>query len=458
MKKVKAVSGWIRNKKRSHLVGAGVFMAVFAVIGVAFLLRSFAAPPEIYLNPSTVNVQTGNDFTVTLRVDPGTPINTIDASIAYDETKLQFKSFDGAASAFAGDFIKTAENGNINVVRYVFNNGTAGTVSSDSEVIKITFTAIGTTSGPTTLTVSGDAAGDGEYINASHRNTTVNITGSSTPTRSASFTIEPSVTSPSVGSALSLRVYADSTVNYQGGQVTVNLPSGLAYTGTLNTTGTAFNPASTVPGTNAQTVILAFVTQSTTLTGKQLIATIPVNVTSSGAKSVTFSSPRLTDNSDVDITPITSNAFNITVADTSIPNPTVNLTGGAAVAATQNITALNQSFTISNFDAAATYAVTLDGQTINMSNNTFSIPASTRNGNRTLQVSVTKGTASGGSSYNIRLRNPNVNRTGCVDLDDLLVVNRGYNGNSTELDLDFSGPVGLADLMLVISAWGSSCI
>lgn len=454
MKKLKSLPKWARAQKRPHLIGAGIFMLAFALIGVMMLIRSFAAGETVYLSPETGSVQTGNDVTFALRLDAGTGVNGVDIAINYDASKLQFKSIDGSASAFSMDLIATGGNGTVNIVRAIPNV----LVTGDVEIAKITFTALGGTATTANLTLSGEVS-DGDVTGPpAFTNASVDITVPPVETDSADFTIETTNATPIVGSQFGLRVYVDSDAIYEGGQVTVNLPAGLSYTGTLDNAGTAFNPATTVTGTGPQTVNLVFVTQSTTLTGKQLITTIPVEATSAGAKSVTLTGARLVDLSDADITPVNADAFDITVGAASLPAPVVTRPGKAQLDATENITDLRQSFTITNFDSAATYTVTLGGQSLSLTAGSFGIPESMRNGDLILQVAASKDGASGSSTYTIRLRSPNVNRVECVELLDLLAVNGGYGGSSAELDLNFDGSVSLIDLLTITANWGGACL
>lgn len=453
-------SGWkkVFGQRRRQMFGLLAFMIGFAAIGGIYLLsKTMAAGDRFYLTPAQTEVQPGSNFTVTLRMETSSNAIIVDASIIYDHEKLQLVSVDGSASPLTMQLLGEEINNTVHVSRAIVGSSVTG----DVEIAKLTFKALDSASGNSTIAVSGQAQDETEAnIVLTFDNATVNILGSGEedPVRSATFTIEPTVAAPVVGTSLGLGVYVDSNVNYQGGQLTVNLPAGLSYTGTLNTTGTAFNPATTVTGTGAQTVNLVFITQSNTLTGKQLIATIPVNATTVGAKSITMTGGRLADLNDADITPVTADAFSLTVNAASLPAPLVTRAGKTQISATEDITDLMQAFTITNFDAAATYTVTLGGQNLTVSGSGFSIPASLRNGNHSLQVSATKSGASGNNSYTIRLRSPNINRTDCVELLDLLLVNRGYGAASNELDLNLDGTVGLVDLLTVTGNWGGACV
>jgi hypothetical protein len=457
MRKISPASMWVRGKGRPHIVGIAVSVAAFVIVGTILLIRSLAAGSSLTLVTTTQTAKIGDDYVVTLRMTPGTATTAVDSTITYDQTKLQFKSLDTSGSSFPAIAIAQGGDGKVNVVE--FTTGTA--LSGDLELAKVTFTVIGSTVGSTTLTATGEAGSIGETdvttVALTPATATLNIALPQTP-QSASYTIEPTVAAPLSGSQFGLKVYANSDALYQGGEVIVNLPSGLAYTGTLDTTGTAFNPATTVTGTTAQSVHLVFVTQSTTMTGKKLVATIPVTASSTGDKSVTFSGARLADLNGNDITPMTANAFNITVNAASLPAPVLSIPGKSPIASTEAINDLKQTFTITNLDSAATYVVKLAGQTLPVTNGSFSIPSSMKNGDLALQVSLTKNGASGSANFTIRLRSPNVNRIACVELSDLLLTNKGYGGTSTELDLNRDGTVSVIDLLTVTANWGGACV
>jgi hypothetical protein len=449
----KKFSSFVTDKRRSYVYGSVAFAAVFVVIGLAFLFKSFAAGPQLYLSPATGTVQPGSDYTVTMRIDPaGGNVDSLDATVAYDQTKLQFKSIDTSTSAFTLEIVNTGGAGTVHIARAKI--GTP--VTADSEVVKITFTALTGTSGSSALTLTGNAASAGVYVNPALVGATVTIQGT-TVTPTASYTIESSTATPVLNSPFGLKVYVTTNVPMQGGEVVVNLPIGVAYSGTLDTTGTAFNPVTTVSGTTSTLVHLVYVTQSQTLTGKQLVATIPVTATTAGAKQVTMTGARVADLNAVDITPVTANPFNFTVGS-ALAAPVVTIPGLTQLPATQNITDLKQAFSIVNFDSTATYTTTIAGSNIAMNAANFAMPASQKNGDLQMVVSATKNGSTNSSTYTIRLRSPNVNRVACVELLDLLAVNKGYGAASTELDLNFDGTVSLVDLLTVTGNWGGACV
>src|SRR5690606_76265 len=117
---------------------------------------------KLYVTPSSVDVQPGNDFTVTLRMNVGSAqVNTLSAAISYDATKLQYKSNDVSGSGFG---IATRAynqsvsdpnqqcpepspgnggNGSVQIMQFTCST----TVTGDIEIAKITFTALSNASG-----------------------------------------------------------------------------------------------------------------------------------------------------------------------------------------------------------------------------------------------------------------------------------------------------------------------
>lgn len=480
MKAHNSIVGKVRSfyqKNPKSKLFAGVFVLLFAVVGVALLLSSFAAVPanQVYITPATASVLNGDNVTVAVRINPPTSgVDSVQATISYDQTRLQFVSMDSAGSPgspFTTQFAASGGNGTVNINRGIPATVPVVYVTADSLVANVTFRALvgGNVATMLQLVSPTQATFGGANTNPTTAGSTITLTSPVTPpSETASFTIESTNPTPPTGTQFGLKVFVTSNANMQGGQVNVNLPAGMAYQGTLDTAGTAFSPATTVtldgsgnPCTSSQKVCLVFATQSANLTGKQLIATIPVIASNGGTQSITFTQPDLVNTSDVHITSITANPFSITVG-TPIAKPIVSLTGGATLGTSVDIIDFKQSFTITNFDTAptATYTVTIGSTAVPItSGGIFAIPISVLNGNYTLLVAVSKSGSSDSVSTQMRLRSPNVNRIGCVDLTDLLAVNKAY-GSTTNIayDLDFNGTVGLVDLLTITRAWGTACV
>lgn len=452
----------LKGSKLGSRVGTlpGLFILLFAAIGAILLIRSFAISSQLRLVPSTTSVQQNQNVTVQVRVSSNdSTIDSVDGTVTYDPAKMQYVSVDATGSAFDFDatgagIVHNQTNGTLKFARGTLSSPDI-TTNKDVLVLTLTFKAL-VGSGTSNLSVAGTASDpNAQSVPITGSTVTLTLTGA-VVANGASITIESTNPTPPTGSQFGLKVYVDTTAYMEGGVVDVNLPAGLAYQGTLDTTGTAFNPATTVNGTTSQLVKLVFITQSKTLTGKQLVATIPVIASTTGAKSVSFTNAEVTDINGTKLT-TTANPYSITISS-PIAKPTVSLTGGVLLGASTDTTDFKQSFTITNFDAAATYAITIGGQTLTQTNGVFVLPVALRNGNHTLQVSITKSGASDSTSHTIRLRSPNVDRIGCVDYKDLSAVNKGYGTTNAEFDLDFNGTVGLIDLLTVTGKWATTCV
>lgn len=161
-------SSWFQAR-RVQLV---VFVVAFAAIGGFALLRSFASSAQFYLTPSTVSVATGQTFTVDLRINPGTTIDTVDATLQYDPAVLQYDSTNVTNSAFPTEIISNGGGGVVKLTRTALS---PLTVSSDSLIASFTFTALKATTS-STLQLTGNVAYQGNSVTAVTTNGTVTVT------------------------------------------------------------------------------------------------------------------------------------------------------------------------------------------------------------------------------------------------------------------------------------------
>ena len=185
-------------------------LALLLVLALSLLAlpgRSLAATNQIYLSPNPNTVQAGDNFTVSLRINPGgTAINGAQATISYNPSNLQYISIDTASSAFPTALVSpSGGNGNVVIVQGILG----GSITSDSLIANITFKAL-VGSGSATLgyntgaTYSPNAtsATDGSYTNPTPLDTTVNFTpvpAAPTPTVAPKVTVKtttPTTTTP----------------------------------------------------------------------------------------------------------------------------------------------------------------------------------------------------------------------------------------------------------------------
>ena len=103
---------------------------------------------EIYLSPASTSVTVSNQITLALRVNPATPIDTVQATVNFNSSYLSFVSDNSSGSPFTclGDNVSSSS---VSVTCYL----TGSTVSSDSLIKNLTFSTL--TTGSTNLSISG---------------------------------------------------------------------------------------------------------------------------------------------------------------------------------------------------------------------------------------------------------------------------------------------------------------
>jgi hypothetical protein len=137
-----------------------LFITFFAVVGVIFLIRSFAASGQLRLVASTPTVQNGQSITVQVRVNPDSNvIDAVDGMVTYDSTKLQYLSVDATGTAF--DFDATGsgvvQGTAAGTLRFGRGTNTSPDVTSDALILTLTFKAL-VGSGNTSMAISGNAS------------------------------------------------------------------------------------------------------------------------------------------------------------------------------------------------------------------------------------------------------------------------------------------------------------
>lgn len=177
-----------------------------ALFGGALLLQHTLAAPGQFSITGAGSVQNGNNITVGVRVNPGTAIDTIDATLTYDQSKLQFVSVNSGGSAFPYELPGSGGGGSVSMVRFI----SPGTVSTDSLITQVTFKAL-VGSGTTNLQISGTGALVGVGTTPSNGSATITFTSPApapsptpTPTPNPSTNPKPSPSpspTPSGGSS-----------------------------------------------------------------------------------------------------------------------------------------------------------------------------------------------------------------------------------------------------------------
>lgn len=180
MKKMRSLS-----KVKLGLIGA----AGAALVGVG-LLQFAAAAGILKVQPSASSVENGSTVSVAIRIAPDQPVDGVDATVTYDQSKLEYVSLSSSGSAFPIELAGTGGSGTVQVTRGILG----GTVSGDALVATVTFKAL-VGSGSTTVNISGNATSGGNYINPGFQNASLTLT--SPPSSPPPSSSPPSSTPPS---------------------------------------------------------------------------------------------------------------------------------------------------------------------------------------------------------------------------------------------------------------------
>lgn len=149
-----------------------LLMTLGMTMGVLALpVSAAAAPIQLYTTPASTTVKPGSTITVEIRTNPGTPIDAVQATIAYNTTCLKYVSTDTTGSAFPVGLPSTTTSRSITITRGIF---APDVVQSDSLVARVTFKVLNRTT-TTTLKLTGNATYQGAYINPTTASTTVRI-------------------------------------------------------------------------------------------------------------------------------------------------------------------------------------------------------------------------------------------------------------------------------------------
>jgi hypothetical protein len=131
-------------------------LALFAVsvLAVSMVIHtistSAAGSASFSLSPSASSVIVGATVSVVVKVNTSDAINTAQADLTYDASKLRFDSADPAGTNFDFPLSSTGGGGSISVARGVSN---AGTVTGSLTLTTLRFTALGN-SGSAAVTIA----------------------------------------------------------------------------------------------------------------------------------------------------------------------------------------------------------------------------------------------------------------------------------------------------------------
>jgi hypothetical protein len=188
------------------------FAIAITLVSAWTLQQVAAATGSIYLTPGSKSVQINTNVTFSLRVDPGTSIQGVEAKVNFDTTKLEYVSYSSAGSAFALQMQRNVAGGTITLA---YGASLGQVVTADSLIENITFKAK-VSSGSSSITLTdANAVNNGAYTDPASSGATVNFTAAPAPacpsgqigtypnckTPTPTPTPTPKPTTPSTGTA-----------------------------------------------------------------------------------------------------------------------------------------------------------------------------------------------------------------------------------------------------------------
>jgi len=474
--------------------------ALFALVGTYFFAISHASGTgTLTLSPATSSVSLGANLTVTIVENSGTTsVNSVEADLTYDQTKLQFVSIDTSTSPFNISALASGGSGTVSVA-----SATATPVTGQQTVAVVTFKAIGLGSTPVAF---ASTSGIAESTN------NTDFLGSTT---GATYTINDTI-APSVPSGLTATTRTATSVAfswtastddvavtgykiYRGGtQIATTASTSYTNTGLTPSTNYSYTVAAydAAGNTSAQSTALATSTTADTTApsvpsglaaGTRTLTTIPLTWTAStdnvavtgykiyrgGTQVGTSSTASYTDSG---LTPGTNYSYTVaaydaagnisaqstassfaTLADTTAPSVPSGLTS-----ATQTTTTISLNWTASTDNVAVTgYKIYRGGTQIATTATTSYTDISLTTGatySYTIAAYDAAGNTSAQSAAKIvttLLYPGDANADGHVDYLDLSVLAATWQ-STTDLRADFNhdSKVTFLDLSILASNWG----
>ena len=230
-------------------------VALIALIGVFALTKSFAAANSVYFSPASTTTTIGQTITLSLRVDPGSNTDAVQANITYDQNVLQFVSIDATNSAFPIEIQGTGGAGQLVIARGIF---APATISTDALIANVTFKVLVASPG-STIGVNAVATYQGNYLTINSYGATV-IANSPAPPPPPGDTTVPavSITSPVNGSKISTKttVAAQASDNVGVTKMEVYIDNGIVQTSTGGTISYGWNLKARHTAKGAHTIVV----------------------------------------------------------------------------------------------------------------------------------------------------------------------------------------------------------
>lgn len=145
--------------RKSTQVGFSV-VAALTISMTSLYQVVHAATGTMYVSLSKSTAQKGDAVTADVRINPGTAVDTVTATVKFDSTRLSYQGVTYGGSPFS-----TQIPGSVTSNSLTFSSAyLGGSVSSDSFIARLSFTVIGS-SGTASVSLTGNAARNGNATN-----------------------------------------------------------------------------------------------------------------------------------------------------------------------------------------------------------------------------------------------------------------------------------------------------
>lgn len=475
---------------------------VLAVVGAYLLTQGRAATlATLSLNPASSQVALGANIVVNVVEDSSTvEVNSVQANLTYDQTKLQFVSTDITTSPFSTAVENTGGAGNVRLGLAALN----GKLTGPQTIAKVTFKAIATGSAAITFATGSDIvqASNNTSMQPTTSGVTYTIADTTAPTAPTGITTVKNTTSISLSWTASTdnvavtgyKIYRNGT-QVGTSTTTAYTDSGLSplttYTYAVAANDAAGNTSAQTSVSNIQTLAdTSAPTVPTNVTvGNRTLTSITLNWTAStdnvavtGYKiyrngtqvgtstATTYTNSGLASGANYSYTIAANDAANNTSAQTTatvtstLADSTAPTVPSGLTSPTQTTNSIALSWTASTDNVAVTgYTIYRNGTQVGTSTTTnytdtglttgtsysYTIAARDAIGNTSAQ--------SPSGNFTTVVKAGDATGDGKIDILDLSVLASNYGqGGKTRAqgDLDGNGTVNILDLSILASNWG----
>ncbi len=156
-----------------HPVKLSVYVFSLATVLVAGIIMPsivYAGSGQIYLTPSSASEEVGSSFNVSLRINPGTNVNTVQATVTYDPSYIEFLS--SSIGVFSSCVTNSGGGGSVTLACAILGSST----SSDSLIDNITFKAVASSGSSVINVTNANAAYAGAWTNPGSAGASITFT------------------------------------------------------------------------------------------------------------------------------------------------------------------------------------------------------------------------------------------------------------------------------------------